>query len=944
MHSTRLIVLTGLLAAGAIGYTPSAQAMTEDELCRLYMQVVESAVDVFEPLWTDDSKRVPNSGFFDFRKYTDWEPKWYAEVITVPGSGQVIYCYTLLLSETQKETFGAAKLSRATLLDRCIKVLRWISMTSAYVEKPYDYLPPRDPHDFYQGKNWRRKLGYRADEMGWITLAAARIWDKIDPETKKLLEAVMIGGAPKQRLPYTWDPGQGGNHDQVKQDLASTIGAAYLFPQRPDHALYQDIVRWQGIDIVSTWHDRACAVVADGKPVKEYAKGWNLYQDYSSDHHGWAQVWYGNDKLMEGRLYLEIMSDVTKLPIPETFRYPGNGYDGILEWIKSVCLPEGDPVSVHGMEYDAYYGSGLLCFCYGAVLKKDPVAAALEERTARLLKRHIETVREYDYHRNSFAKCATAYLIHKLRGPRAEPLPIAEAVQRLESTYHYRWHQDLVHRDQNKIASFSWGSITGGRLTRMSGYVVPTRGYAENIEPLVYQYPGSMIGGKTVKWEGPAPKGPAADVVYRFARDEGGLSTAGVVNEPGLDRYYAFFSFDNGPCAFFTVFRPLQDCRISFNGIPLNFYARKGITESRTYYDAQGPQPLEQAGVRNSSWWCVNDVLGVAAVGGTAQVKLDRQVGFNWARIPAYRDKSDTVWTSVIPEQKVEAGQTAVDIGLAIYPDTPHDQVAKASSALGRSALHLPESWKGLVVPDAQTPGKRYLAIANLSRQESGSAVELTFDEGAPILTHETMITGKSAMALISLDGLDSSTETLELYAETTGNTRLRALRPAFNRYLLDPVGEQKVSVRLQYRGVGAESFAVTKLDGTMIKSISPDALDQNKGFALDLTEPIFIEIRGKAYIDSVAPAVEINDVSVREDGRVTIEVASDDRSGIESVELLRNGTSVGKLTEEPYLWLDRPGNGAYTYTAVAIDDSPKKNKRTSMKRTVVVEVGKPSP
>jgi hypothetical protein len=925
--------------------------MTEQELCQLYLSVVEEAVDVFEPLWTDDSQRVPNSGFFDFRKYTDWEPKWYAEVITVPGSGQVIYCYSLLLSETNRETFGQKKLSRAALLDRCIKVLRWCALTSAFVDKPYDYLPAREAHDFYQGKNWRRKIGYRADIMGWPTLAAARLWDKLDPETRKLLESLMINGAPKERPVRVWGPGGGGNHDQVKQDLASTLGAAYLFPQRPDHPHYMDIVRGEGIDLVSTWHDQANNTLADGRKIRDWSKGWNLYQDYSSDHHGWSQLWYGSDLIFEGRSYLEVLSAATKVPVPEVFRYPGNGFDGVREWIKTLCLPEGEPASVHGMEYDLYYGSGLLGYCYGAVLKKDPVAAALEEQAARMLRRHIRAVREYDYHRNSFAKAATAYLLHKIAGPRAEPPPLAEAFRRLEGTYHYRSQQNLIHRAPNKWVSFSWGSISGGGLSRMCGFVVPNRGLGPDPEPLIYLHPNSFIGSKTVKWEnGRAPLSPAGsqppDVIYKSWRDDVAFQTAGVVGEPGMDRFYAFHSFDEGPCVMFTVFRALQPCTLSYTGLPVFFYAREGITRSRAYYDAQGTQPLEQGAQRTSPWWCVNDMLGVAALGGSGQIKIERQVGFNWARTAAYKDKCDAVYLSAVKDRKVEPGEPALDLAVAFYPDTPHEQVARASELLHRNAdtMNLPEGWKGIVVPDAVNPAKRYLSIANLARGAGTCAVELSFDEGAPVLPIDTMITGKSAMIFLSLEGLESFGHTLELYAESLEGTRVRTIKETHRRYLFDPVGEEKVKVRVRYAGKGAESFAVLSLDEKHSKTIPAASLDETQSFVLDLDRPVFLDVQGKAYADDTAPAVEIADVAVREDGRVTIEVAAQDQSDVEKVELYCDDKLVGQLSEPPHVWLHRPGNGAHTYYAVATDASEAKNKRTSFKRTIVVEIGKPCP
>jgi hypothetical protein len=339
-------------------------------------------------------------------------------------------------------------------------------------------------------------------------------------------------------------------------------------------------------------------------------------------------------------------------------------------------------------------------------------------------------------------------------------------------------------------------------------------------------------------------------------------------------------------------------------------------------------------------------MLGLAAVGGTGQIKIERQVGFNWARTSAYKDKCDTIYLSAIEDRKVEPGAAAVDLAVVFYPDTPHEQVAKASEILSRSAdtMRLPNGWKGLVVPDAVTPAKRYLSIANLLRQEGNCAVELSFDEGAPVLPIDTMITGKSAMVFLSLEGLESFGHTLELYVESLEGTRVRTIRQTHRRYLFDPVGEEKVKVRVRYAGKAAESFAVLSLDEKQIKTIPAASLDENQSFVLELDRTVLLDVQGKAYVDTVAPAVEIADVGVREDGRVTVEVGAQDQSDIEKVELYCDAKLVGQLSDPPYVWLHRPGNGAHTYYAVATDASDAKNKRTSFKRTVVVEIGKPCP
>ncbi|MFC1806383.1 hypothetical protein ACFL09_05315 [Planctomycetota bacterium] len=98
-------------------FPTTSHAMSEGELKQLYLDVVEHGVTVFEPLWVDDSERVPGSGFFDFSRYKDWGPRWYAAEITVPGNGMIVFCYSVLLTETDKEFFTDQRIPRAQLLE-----------------------------------------------------------------------------------------------------------------------------------------------------------------------------------------------------------------------------------------------------------------------------------------------------------------------------------------------------------------------------------------------------------------------------------------------------------------------------------------------------------------------------------------------------------------------------------------------------------------------------------------------------------------------------------------------------------------------------------------------------------------------------------------------------------------------------------------------------------
>ncbi|MBN1489165.1 MAG: hypothetical protein JXA69_04540, partial [Phycisphaerae bacterium] len=620
------------------------------------------------------------------------------------------------------------------------------------------------------------------------------------------------------------------------------------------------------------------------------------------------------------------------------------GFDGVLEWIKSTCLPEGEPASVHGMEYDAYYGAGLLGYCYGATIRQDPVAAALEEQAARQLVRHTRAIRLYDYHRNSWAKAAAAWLMHKYAGPRIKPVSFAEAWQALCGTYHYRWQQNLIHRDASKWASFTWGSLSGDKAGRPTAFVVPTRNLAPAMEPLVYLHTQSLVGEtRFTPAEGEAKTSPA-ESIYRCVCTDVEYHTAGCVSDGALDRHYAFWSFPNGPCAMATVFRAKCAGRLSWSGQPIYFYVRPGITQSRTLTGKQGAQLLEETAVRKSSWWCVDDKLGVAVLGSERTIKVDRTPGFNWARTDTYRDKCDGVYVGPVDAVEVAPGNVPVDQTVAILTGTAPDRVADVAKGLRTldqpladgSGLPLPEGWRCVVVTDPAQSGKRYLGVANLFGEQTHAHLSVGFDEGAPLGAYDATILRNTAAVTLSLANADSCAETIELYATVLVGKGIRARKLTHNRYRFCPLGQHPVRLRLTYTGAGAEAFIIHTTGNVPASRIVASALDDSS-FGIEVNAPTVLEIAGEAYDDRTGPAVEITGIEVLVNRQVIVEVTAADQSGIDAVELFCDGQSLGRSALAPYRWTHRATDGAHTYHAVAVDASGHANERASFRQTVTV-------
>jgi hypothetical protein len=244
-----------------------------------------------------------------------------------------------------------------------------------------------------------------------------------------------------------------------------------------------------GIDMVSRPLDRTSETQVEGQSVRQWARGWNIYDDGSSDHHGRASVWYGGEKLFEAQAYLEILACLTGARAPRTWRYPDNGFDAAYRWIKVLSLDNGAVMHPHGVEYDSYHGEGLLAFCYGGLLRGDPQGRYLEAQAARLLQRHESTVGQYDYHRGTAAKAALAYLLHKYTDRGRAAVEPAQALIELDGVFQYPSQQVLVHRAPGKWVSFSWGSLTAP-LHRPMALVSPS----DRPEPLIYCHPLSLAG------------------------------------------------------------------------------------------------------------------------------------------------------------------------------------------------------------------------------------------------------------------------------------------------------------------------------------------------------------------------------------------------------------------------------------------------------------------
>ncbi|MEA3364959.1 MAG: hypothetical protein U9Q79_04895, partial [Candidatus Hydrogenedentes bacterium] len=521
------------------------------------------------------------------------------------------------------------------------------------------------------------------------------------------------------------------------------------------------------------------------------------------------------------------------------------------------------------------------------------------------------------------------------------PLAFPEAWARLEGVYHQRWHQNLVHRTFEKFVSFSWDSLSNP-VHGPQGHIVPAAPEDETLDPFIYLMPMALTGDVDVL--GPDGKGVKrhTEATYTWDVHDHGFATCGRVRDAWLDRYCAFFSFENGPDVFIETLQARKDCGFSWAGVPVALYHREGRTPERHYVDAQGPMPFGETNEHVSNWWSVDDRIGLAIANGNGRAKIERRPGFNWARLPEYRDKMDCIFASPIHRIDVKARDFAADVGVAIYTHSGKDAIAQAAEALQHNMLDMPEGWRGYLVTNAGESMPRYLAAANFFGEEVAE-IAMETSLGCPVFAVPTVVRDTRGVASVCLGPHEALGSATEVFVSSGSGATILCRQLNAYTYRMRAAGSEQVTAHVIYTGPAS---AKLDLDGPAELTEVQDASELPGGaraYTITFAGTVTVRCRPAEEVlraDLSGPFVDLAELEVRKDGRVGVRIDATDRNGLEKVCLEEDGQLVAELTRPPYEFVSRPAPGWHTYRAWAVDASPNQNVRYSYKRSVNVQRG----
>src|SRR5918992_842565 len=211
------VLALALVAAAPAAAAEAPATLSSAEKQALMLDVLERFVPHAESYWRESDLSEPRSGFFAAVGPGVTQPR---------GAGNMAMVYaTLLTGRPHQATFGGVP--RETMVEHAIQAIRHEALTSKLSGAGYNR---------WGAGTWQASL----ETYGW-GYAARLLWDRLDADTRALVERVVTGEADIL-LTKPIESGTPGNTaaEDAGWNAPTPALAAVLFPDHPHRAAWED--------------------------------------------------------------------------------------------------------------------------------------------------------------------------------------------------------------------------------------------------------------------------------------------------------------------------------------------------------------------------------------------------------------------------------------------------------------------------------------------------------------------------------------------------------------------------------------------------------------------------------------------------------------------------------------------------------------------------------
>ncbi|NSW90070.1 MAG: hypothetical protein HPY74_05165 [Firmicutes bacterium] len=441
-------------------------SIKENELCKKSYSILLKWLPYAEKQYQEWDIRK-NCGHFFGGSY------WYG--LETAGTA-LVYAVIARLGEYDEKITG---IPRSQVLKRAVSAIRYLGFTHDTGPDDCVRVQSANPHCSFRKWGGKGDGFFQASQHGvpisQFGLAAWILWDKLDDETRILVQNVLSNYAD------SWSkekPRNGTYFDtQCEENGWTALGiaiAAVMFSKHQNAELWrQKAIEWL-LCACTTYLDRFNRSNYLGKPL---AGGWinsiTIHPDYTTENHGFVHPNY----LSAGLIFGGHISLFNLLAGQEIVPNPFLHWDDIYEKaLKVWTMYDGLITPIQGQDwwYNQQAGTAVV-HAYLNIFKKNEDAASLErmalESVAKIQDsnkngclyeargeecRITEFQTAKDMEHQAACGIAKIYLLHCFGGEGKIPTSKEELNLKLKGVYNYPYGNSIIHRTQNSFSCFSW--------------------------------------------------------------------------------------------------------------------------------------------------------------------------------------------------------------------------------------------------------------------------------------------------------------------------------------------------------------------------------------------------------------------------------------------------------------------------------------------------------
>lgn len=390
-------------------------------------------------------------------------------------------------------TFGSydeaiTGITRDEMLKRAIGTIRYLCFT--HTTGPEDCVRDKSHHEAFSGKKWGFIYNnfFRDSQTGvgisFIGLAAWLLWDKLDDETRSMVEKLVVSYADEYS---SMTPGTGVYNDtQCEENAWTSLGistALYMFPKHEKADIWLDgYIKWT-LNSAVTFKDKLekewdkvsyqsrGGIVHNGKIYG--VSSVTFHPDFTTENHGYVHPDY-----MAAGIILKMSSVVFPLlagkePLESSMYNIENLYN---KAIKPLCGMDGNPIPAQGQDW-FYHRHANKLYMHAAMnlLFNNQDAAYFEEQCLEITEKRQDSTgigallekngrdlavtpgfqSAFDMEGGMIRTVILSYLLHLTKGPGVKATLKEDLAKKLCGNYFYPYGGIYIYRTPDSFTSFA---------------------------------------------------------------------------------------------------------------------------------------------------------------------------------------------------------------------------------------------------------------------------------------------------------------------------------------------------------------------------------------------------------------------------------------------------------------------------------------------------------